>query len=303
VKSILARIRTRLRLEPPCADVVPRPPRRRRNRPLRLTHALLACDVNPAYLDFWPLARRAWFDVAGLEPVLLLISELEDVPDELRGDDAVHVFAPVPGIHTAFQAQCIRLLYPALLRTEGAVIVSDADMAPLNARYFHRPAARIDESHFLAYRDVLLGDGQIPICYNAALPATWGDVFEVATIADVRRRLEDWGSQAAGYSGARGGEGWVTDQQILYRTLLDYGRRTQTVWIVDDRFTGFRRLERGAFWESSRLSRRDRIGIRRGRYSDFHCPAPLGDFRAVNEAVVELAGGDDARRTRRRRDR
>jgi len=83
----------------------------------------------------------------------------------------------VAGVHTAFQAQCIRLLYPALLETEGAVVISDADMVPVSRRYFRRAVERIPEDHFVAFRDVTLASGEIPICYNAALPQTWRGVF------------------------------------------------------------------------------------------------------------------------------
>ena len=272
------------------ASSAARPPRLRRRRALRLTHALVASDLNPLYLDFWPLVRRAWSEVAGLEPLLVLIAKQAQVPALLRDDPAVHVFTPVPDVHTAFQAQCIRLLYPAVLDIDGAVITSDADMVPMNRRYFHRPAARVEENHFVAYRDVLLGDRQIPICYNAALPRTWADVFRIGSLEDVRARLSEW---AAGvdYAGKRGGEGWATDQQILYQTLIDYRRGARKAWILDDRFTGFRRLERGTLWKQPELDRRQQRRIARGRYSDFHCVSPHSEARELNELAVELAVG------------
>jgi hypothetical protein len=284
----------RARRHPAGAPAVPRPAHPRNGRTLRLTHALIASDLNPHYLDFWPLARRAWSEIAGLEPLLVLVAEPAEVPPLLRDDPSVHVFPPVSGVHTAFQAQCIRLLYPALLDVDGAVVTSDADMVPLNRRYFHRPLARIDDGHFVAYRNVLLADEMIPICYNAALPRTWGAVFGVRTLDDARQRLGEWG--AVEYSGERGGTGWATDQQILYRRLVEYGRQNESVWILDDRFTRFRRLERGSFWKPTPLDRRTRSRLRRGAYSDFHCATPYADFRELNELAVELAI-----KTRRRR--
>src|SRR5712691_5208670 len=212
-------LRGRLRRRPSCAPSVPRPWRPASSRPLRLTHALVACDLNPRYLDFWPLGRRAWAAIVGLEPVLVLVAEESQVPEPLRDDAAVQVFPPLPNVHTAFQAQCIRLLYPALLADAGAVVVSDVDMAPMNARYFHRPAAHVDETHFVAYRDVLLAADEIPVCYNAALPQTWGAIFGVETLDDVRERLGEWAAPAE-YSGEHGGTGWGTDQQILFRKLV-----------------------------------------------------------------------------------
>jgi hypothetical protein len=278
----------RTRRYPGSARVVPRPPRPRTRPALALTHTLVASDLNPRYLDFWPLLRRAWPGVVGLEPILVLIAEPEQVPEQLRLDPSIHVFAPVPGVHSAFQAQCIRLLYPALLEGDGGVVTSDADMVPLNSRYFHRPVSRIDAAHFVAYRDVLLKDGQIPVCYNAAAPATWRALFRVDSPEGIRARLAEWAT-ATEYAGAHGGSGWSADQQILYRTALKHGRRTRSVWILDDHFTGFRRLERGALSRRRQIGERDRELIVRGHYSDFHCMVPHSELVEVNDLAVELA--------------
>src|SRR5207302_9814040 len=128
----------------------------------------------------------------GLEPVLVLVAEADAVPQHLADDPAVRIFEPECSLHTAFQAQCIRLLYPALLEARGAVLTADADIVPMNHRYFHRPLRRIDSRHFVCYRDVLLPLGELPICYNAALPDTWGAVFGARDLADVGSMLRAW---------------------------------------------------------------------------------------------------------------
>jgi hypothetical protein len=273
---------------------VPQPQLAATGRELRLSHALVASDLSPRYLGFWPLVSRAWREIAGLEPLLVLVAAPDDVPDELRDDGRVHVFTPLDGVHTAFQAQCIRLLYPALLATEGAVLTSDMDMAPLNAEYFHGPTRFVDRDHFLAYRDVLLESAQVPICYNAALPSTWAAVFGISTIDDVRARLAEW-SSGLRYTGTHGADGWASDQLLLYRTLIEHARRTSAVWILDDRLTGFRRLERGEIAWRDRLSRAEIRRIRRGAYSDYHCALPYDEHRDLNDLVVELASSSGRR--------
>lgn len=279
----------RLRRRPRSARLVPHPRRPRRGeRPLRLTHALAASDLNPRYLDFWPLVRRAWAEIVGLEPVLVLVAEPGEVPDRLRDDPAVHVFPPLSGVHTAFQAQCIRLLYPALLSAGEGVLISDADMVPMNRRYFHRPVLGVPRHHFVAYRDVYVASGEIPMCYNAALPETWREVFGVDSVDTVRARLAEWAADID-YAGVHGGAGWLTDQQILHRTLLDHARRTHRVWILDDHYTGFRRLERAVLLKKGRLDERDRRLILRGSYTDFHCVHPYSEFGAINDGAVDLA--------------
>ena len=254
---------------------------------MHVSHVLLAVDLNPRYLGLLPLAKRAWAQIAGVEPVLVLVAPRDAVPPDLAADDAVHVFEPEPALDTAYQAQCIRLLYPALLEVDGAVITSDVDMVPMSPRYFHRPVARIDRSHFVSYRDVLLDLGEIPICYNAALPSTWASVFGVESIDDVCAGLRAW-AEGVDYEGTHGGPGWTTDQRQLYRILLDRGRRERDVWILDDAFTGYRRLERAYVEKWGALSADAQRGIERRSFSDYHLLHADNDNAAVNELVVDV---------------
>ncbi len=191
-------------------------------------------------------------------------------------------------MHTAFQAQCIRLLYPAVLDTEGAVLISDVDMVPLSRAYFHEPVERIDARHFLAYRDVLLPSGEIPICYNAALPAVWSEIFDVRSREDVRTRLSEWGT-GLHYDGKHGGSGWHADQVILYRTLIARGRGHRDVWILRDAYTGLERLQKVVLQRRPHLVDAERDRIRRGEYADYHVLVPYDDHRALNDEVVALA--------------
>lgn len=289
MRTHLRRIRGRVRRTPPCASVVPRPtPVAPGPRSLRLTHVVLATDLHPSYVDLWPVAKRAWAAIAGLEPVLVLVADASAVPPDLADDPCVCLFAPEPGLHTAFQAQCIRLLYPSLLETPGAVLTSDVDMAPMSPRYFHRPLARIDRRHFVCYRDVLLELGEMPICYNAALPETWASVFKIGSIEDVRARLREWGEDLE-YAGTHGGTGWTADQVRLYGALIERGRRVRDVWILDDHFTGYRRLERAYVEKWGRLSPEARRGIERRAFSDFHLLRADSEHAGLNELIVNDA--------------
>lgn len=285
----LRRTRRRVHRAPPCATAVPRPrPAGRREPSLRLSHVLLATDLNPRYLGLWPLARRAWSEIAGLEPLLVLVADREAVPAELAADDAVHVFEPEPSLHAVFQAQCVRLLYPALLDTGGAVLTSDIDMVPMSSLYFHRPLARIARSHFVCYRDAVLELGELPICYNAALPATWASVFSVSGLDDVRARLREWGDGVE-YAGTRGGPGWTTDQRQLRRILLERGRAHRDVWILDDEFTRHRRLERAYIEKWGAVSADATRNIARRMFSDFHLVGADSPLAGLNELVVASA--------------
>jgi hypothetical protein len=183
------------------------------------------------------------------------------------------------------------LLYPALLDTGGgAVVTSDVDMAPLGGRFFHKPVREVDADHFVAYRDVLLELGEIPVCYNAARPSTWGSIFGVADADDVRARLADWGRDVV-YTGEHGGDGWTTDQHILYRMLVERGRSRRDVWILDDYYTRFRRLLRVRVAKWGDVTDDARADLAAGRYTDYDLLLPNeGRERELNELVLDLAG-------------
>jgi hypothetical protein len=268
---------------------VPRPALSRGRVRMRLSHVLLGCDLNARYLESWPLVSRAWEEVAGLDPVLVLVADETAVPEWLRGDRRVRPFAPVEGVHTAFQSQCVRLLYPALLDAPGAVLISDMELVPMRPGYFHDSVAGIDERFFVPYRgDIFLHREEIAIPYNAARPATWAELFGIAGEEDVRRRLAGWAGGVS-YEGVRGGSGWYTDQLVLYRTVLPWGEATGRLWLLDDQFTGYNRLERAEVEGAAEVPDRVRRNIRARRYTDFNSCIPHGTFAGVNETVLELA--------------
>src|SRR4051794_10079974 len=53
------------------SPLFPHPRLDRGRRPLRLARVLLASDRNPRYLGCWPLARRAWREILGIDAVLV----------------------------------------------------------------------------------------------------------------------------------------------------------------------------------------------------------------------------------------
>lgn len=272
------------------SPIVPRPRLHVGRRRPGLTDVVVSSDLNPRYLGAWEVTRRAWREIGGVQPHLILVAHASEVPAAFAADPLVHVFEPVPGLHTAFQAQCIRLLYPALLETDGGVLTSDVDMIPLSRRYFHEPMNRVDERHFVAYRDVLLTSHEIPICYNAALPAVWSHIFGVRSVDDIIGKIAEWGASLS-YDGARGGRGWHSDQLILYRTLVERGRAHRDVWVLRDAFSGIKRLPRSAVEGGGHLIDAERDRIRRGTYTDFHLLLPHEENRAANDEVARLAAG------------
>ena len=275
----------------------PRPPLARNRPPMRLGRVLMACDLNQDYLDYWPSTRRAWLDIVGVEPLLVLVAEDRDIPDHLRSDELVVPFTPIEGVHTALQAQCIRLLYPAAVETTDAVLVSDIDLYPLRPSYFSETVELLDARHFVSYRDVYVNRSMVSMLFNAATPPTWCDVFGVSTLEDVRAKLTMWTSELE-YDGRRAWPGWYTDQKLLYRTLTEWPEARDRWWVLDDDYTRHHQLDRLELENEEGLTPRRRDAILAQRYSEYACLFPYAEHRQVNDLVLELALA--AARSRRR---
>ena len=102
---------------------------------MKITKCLVACDLNPTYLEFYPLVRKYWKNIVGIDTILILIAD--EIPYDLKEfSDEIILFKPVENIHTAFQAQCIRILYPSIIGSNENIIISDMDLIPLNKKYY-----------------------------------------------------------------------------------------------------------------------------------------------------------------------
>lgn len=257
---------------------------------MRLGRGLVSSDLNPGYLDFFPLVARTWREVVGVPVTLVLIAD--EIPSDLRslaGD--IKLFPPIPGLHTAFQAQCVRLLIPGLMDDEadgGAIITSDIDMLPMNRPYHVDPIAGIDDDRFVVYRDDALPPEvpEIAICYNAARPATWRALTGVDTIDEARSRMVEWAAWGAGYDGVSGGVAWSTDQRILHQLVGDFERRAGRVARLVDAQTGYRRLDRLDLERLGGLTEADARDAAAGLFTDYHMMRPNARYRAFNQAVA-----------------
>ena len=267
---------------------------------MRLSACLVSCDLNPLYLDFFPVIRQLWMEVVGVRIKLVLIADAIPPALDAWADDIV-LFPPLPGINTAFQAQCIRLLYPALMEPEadgGAVIISDMDMVPMCRRYYTDSIASLPDNNFAVYRgNVLISDSaQIAICYNAARPAVWGEIFgspngRIDGIEDVRRILADWAGQCPEYDGRHGGQGWSFDQRVLFERVRTWASRAPNktrITVLNDVETGFQRLDRLDLMRAGALSMAQAERIRDHLYTDYHLLRPNADFKAVNDRIVQI---------------
>lgn len=238
---------------------------------------ITATDTNPLYIEFIPMFIKAWKKVLpDIDIIILLIAEI--IPEDyVSYKDNIILVKPIEGMHTAFHAQCIRLLYPReVKRNTEAVIITDMDMIPLNNLYYTKHIESIDNSTFIVYRNVLLPI-EIPMCYVAALPNIWSSIFGSENTEIL---LKQW-YQHSRYSGVHAGSGWNTDQLVLTRLFkLWNGNKV----ILNDIITKFNRLDRSHIFQTNIELLKEKI--KAGEYSDYHCLRPFNKFSELNTLIV-----------------
>lgn len=184
---------------------------------MKLSCALVACNENEHYIAFWPVVKKAWLEIVGIPCILVYIGN--DLPDFLKNDPAVILFKPIPDWPTATQAQCIRLLFPALINSPDAIILSDMDIIPLQRDFFVNTILPNTDDQFVSYREPL--DLQLVMCYVAATPKTWSSVFNIKTLDDIYSQLKKWSYEYPS-DGRHGGTGWSTDQLELHKRVSSW---------------------------------------------------------------------------------
>lgn len=183
---------------------------------MKLSGVLVACNENTHYLDFWPVVKEAWWRVAKLPCFMVYVGEY--LPDHLKNDKAVIFFKAIDSWPTATQAQVIRLLYPALLNTDGAIMLSDMDMIPLQKDFFIKGFEQFSPTQFVSLRGIDENKKQIYMCYVGATPKVWSEMFHIKTVDDVRTRLIKYSKQYQS-NGKHGSVGWCSDQIELYNVV------------------------------------------------------------------------------------
>jgi hypothetical protein len=190
---------------------------------MKLSCVLVSCNENTKYLDFWPVVKLAWWNLLNVPCIMIYVGN--SLPLDLQSDSAVIFFKSIQGWPTATQAQCMRLLYPALLKCDGAVMISDMDIIPLQTDFFIKGFDQFNQNQFVSLRGIDEYEKQIYMCYVGATPKTWGEMFNISSESDIRNRLIEW-SQLYPADGNHGGKGWCSDQLELYKRVKSWQETT-----------------------------------------------------------------------------
>jgi hypothetical protein len=244
---------------------------------MKIGTIVTATDLNPMYCDFVPNFIKAWKAVIP-EADVHIVLVADAIPESLMPwAEHLVLFKPIPGLLTAFQAQCIRLLYPREVTRDEGVLITDMDMLPGNRRYYVDSVASVGPDAFVVYRDVCF-PGEIAICYNAAHPSVWTSMFGSESTETL---LQEW-YVGTNYDGAHGGVGWGTDQ-IKLKQVWDAWTGPKVV--LNDTITQFWRLDRvhpQMFTNHEQL----RNTILAGYVCDYHCLRPYSEHKDINDFIV-----------------
>lgn len=246
-------------------------------------NVLTASDLSPKYLecvpwyiDFW-LSQESQIPGVVFRPTVLVIAD--ELPEMLRNYSEYCVLFSTD-LPTAFVAQNVRTLYCALVDSD-LVMTSDVDMLTMNSKLIDTALKKWGDkgsTTFAVLRDVLPA-GQFAICYSVAEPLTWSEVFQIRSIQDVRKRLnqlfEKLNSQE--YQGSHGGYGWFLDQEYLYEQVFNSETNgTLNLLKFSDAETGHRRLDR--VFHRGPLKWIVIPLIIQHHYSDYHVHHPVGKY-------------------------
>jgi len=154
---------------------------------LKLTTVFSAVNNNPNYYMFIPKQILFW---KHFEIRFIAVFVGEKIPDELLDyKDNIILWNHNPELNSAYVAQNIRIYYPALLNLpqNEIVMITDMDMLPTSDSYYKSELENYEKDDFIYYRHI--DNDEIYICYNAANPSVWSNVFNIKSILDIQQRL------------------------------------------------------------------------------------------------------------------
>ena len=183
-----------------------------------LTTVLSSANNNPKYYMFIPKQIIFWkhFNIK-----FIAIFVGESIPDVLLNySDNIILYNKNLDLNSVYVSQNIRIFYPALLTLpeNELVMITDMDMLPTNDTYYKNNIEQYTIDNFIYYRH--LDKNQIYMCYNAAHPITWSNIFNIKTINDIEYNINK--NYESNYNGIPGNTGWFIDQEIMYKYLINY---------------------------------------------------------------------------------
>jgi hypothetical protein len=245
---------------------------------MKIDICLTATNTKSNYIKHIPTFVNSWLRLQ-IEPMIILINN--EIPDEYtKYKDYIILFDPaeynLQHINTGYIAQIIRIFYPPLLTSKN-VIISDIDIVPINYKFFVKYVDEYPEDVFVNYRRY---NGQLNICYNLANSLVWGEVFEIDTIMDVVREIEQ--NYSANYDGQKNCDGWFRDQEVLTNNVLSNISEDRIIYIdIRHKLKRIDKRERATI-----LKNIEQILENIEQYDDFHITSKNGTYINLSDRII-----------------
>jgi len=144
---------------------------------MQINNAIVSCNNNPLYLDFWPLISKVWKLRHNINPILVYVSNSNNIIDTSYGE--VIRIATSTLYDNVIQSQFARIWYASKLKDE-VCILSDIDMFPLSTWYFNDQLKSIDENKYVNLTPTGFNNNtNPPLCYNIAKGFIFKDVLDI----------------------------------------------------------------------------------------------------------------------------
>lgn len=211
---------------------------------MKLKYVVAGVNENATYIHCVPFFIKAWKSLhQDVEiRIILFANEMPTFLAEFK--DSIVLVTPIVGVSTAFCSQIVRLFYPCILPNDGAVMISDIDLLPLNFDYFKDALKGKQVDHFVTFRANHMkkhNRQEVVMCYNAAYSAVWSDIFQVKSYQDMIEKMISIYSQIE-YEDKHNGKGWRTDQRYLFQALGRWSKKNEQHIECTDEELQFQRL-------------------------------------------------------------
>lgn len=246
---------------------------------MQIDRVILGCDTHPEYLPFWNLVSKAWSEIIGITPTLVLIAD--EIPDYLdRTYGEIYLMKPVDGIPTARQAQIVRFFFPSKFPDE-ICLTSDIDMFPMSSIYFNGLVESVPDNNLAVYSSDSTVEGfpnhpSFAVGYNAAK----GKIFEEI----IQGNMNSWESKLVEW--VSHGHKWFTDEIMFYKSWQQWQNKEERTSFFKRGYNKhpdplyINRIDRGNNCNF------DKKLLEMGYYFDFHMPRPYSQYKdQINEIV------------------
>lgn len=242
---------------------------------------IVSSDSNEKYVGLYPYVKKAW-NKLGIKTMLILVADTVPINLTEYKDDII-LFKPIENIHTAFQAQTIRLLYPSLIPNKN-ILISDIDIIPISKKYFTDNIKNISNNIHIIFRNCYIQQNMYAACYHLSHTDMWKKIFNISNMDDITNTMKKWYNDD--YTGTKNCPGWFTDQQMLFKYINS--NIPNNIIILDDSVTGFNRLDKRK--KQYIVDNRENVlkNVGNGMYSDFHIIQPFKKYVKLIEAIINL---------------